>query len=214
VARVSSAGKGFIEPLAGEAIPVRGRIALFGESPGHETKDSYAARAPYLAACVVGRMDKMGPVEVLSAYLHPCQSANHLMLMDSNCERETFLQLRSLQGWLARKRDMKVSIQKPLYDIAPDPGPLEIEESRPPAIPDFLMLRSASNGFSGKTLIVETMGFADSEYRERKVRMHEIMSKALGGARIVQHDMQQGAGVSAEARDRSFWMEAMRAMTS
>jgi hypothetical protein len=74
IARICSIRAGLIEPIAGEVIPVRGRIAVFGErrdeEPGMRTGPS--ARAPYLAACVVGRAEDKGPVEVLSAYVHPC----------------------------------------------------------------------------------------------------------------------------------------------
>ena len=69
IARTGSIRAGLIEPIAGEVIPVRGRIAVFGErrdeEPGMRTGPS--ARAPYLAACVVGRAEDKGPVEVLSA---------------------------------------------------------------------------------------------------------------------------------------------------
>jgi len=74
IARIGSIRAGLIEPIAGEVIPVRGRIAVFGErrdeEPGMRTGPS--ARAPYLAACIVGRAEDKGPVEVLSAYVHPC----------------------------------------------------------------------------------------------------------------------------------------------
>ncbi|MGO9237415.1 MAG: hypothetical protein ACLP4V_26280 [Methylocella sp.] len=74
-----------LEPIAGEAIPVLGRIAVFGERPdeGAGMRTAPSARAPYLAACVVGRAEDRGPVEVLSAYVHPCAGEHHLMLVEA-----------------------------------------------------------------------------------------------------------------------------------
>ena len=62
---------------------------MFGERPSavRDTPAERAARAPYLAACVLGRAAPNAPPEVLSAYLHPCVSEQHLMLVDSDLER-------------------------------------------------------------------------------------------------------------------------------
>lgn len=80
---------GVIEPIAGEPLPVRGRIAVFGERQvdARDGEAERAARAPYLVACVVGISRPDEPVEVLSAYAHPCASAWHLMLVNSAQER-------------------------------------------------------------------------------------------------------------------------------
>ena len=116
IARVAAIGDGVLEPLRGEAIPVRGRLAVFGERPGggRETRGERAARAPYLAICIVGRAAAGEPVEVLSAYAHPCAAEAHLMLVDSDLERRTLAQLRSVQAWLGLRRGVRVAIDKPL----------------------------------------------------------------------------------------------------
>lgn len=121
IVRVAAIGSGTLEPLSGDPIPVRGRLAVFGESAGggRETRAERSARAPYLAACVVGRALHDGPVEVLSAYAHPCVSAMQLMLVDSDMERRTLGQVRSVQGWLGRYRSLPVTIEKPMFDIGP-----------------------------------------------------------------------------------------------
>lgn len=117
ILRAAAVGGGALRPIAGEIIPVRGRLAVFGERAeyGRETQAERSARAPYLVACVVGRAIEGGPVEVLSAYAHPCVSATHLMLVDSDMERRTLSQLRSVQAWLASKRNLAVSIEKPMF---------------------------------------------------------------------------------------------------
>jgi hypothetical protein len=112
IARVKGVGGGALQTLAGDTIPVRGRIAVFGERPGtaRETLAERAARSPYLAACVLGCAAPDAPAEVLSAYLHPCVSERHLMLVDSDLERQTFIQLRSVQFWLGKRNLARMSV--------------------------------------------------------------------------------------------------------
>ena len=119
VTMAAEAAKGQIRPLRGDPIPVRGEIAIFGERDGHgqEAAGGSRARAPYLAACVVGRAGPEEPVEVLKAYLHPCVSAGHLMPVDSNLERQTLALLLTLQDWLAKRRKVRVTIDKPVFDL-------------------------------------------------------------------------------------------------
>ena len=103
-----------------ENLPVRGRISVFGERDGHgrDRPADRAARAPYLAICLVGRPSAGEPVTILRAYAHPCVSARNLMLVDSNLERRTFDELRRLQGWLRLNKGIRVEIEKPHFDIA------------------------------------------------------------------------------------------------
>ena len=204
--RVEGAGAGALRTLGGDAIPVRGRIAVFGERPSavRDTPAKRAARAPYLAACVLGRAAPDAPPEVLSAYLHPCVSEQHLMLVDSDLERQTFAQLRSVQTWLGKRNLARVSIDKPLFDIWPeDHGKAEVAP-RPPCLPDFITRASGADG-TAKAAIIETMGFADPDYRERKKRSHALMSLAVGGAPVIMHDFYEPAGRLPPDRDREFW---------
>ena len=202
--RVASIGDGKLQPVAGEPIPVRGRLAVFGEREGHgrETRAERTARAPYLAACVVGRALEGEPVEVLSAYVHPCVSDTHLMLVDSDMERRTLEQLRSVQKWLGGKRDLPITIEKPMFDIGP--ALQSTAEPRPPCIPDFV-LRAARHEEAGRTAIAETMGFPGEEYRTRKERVHPLMSAALGGAPVIEHDFHLPSSVVQDRRDTTFW---------
>ena len=206
IARVESAGGGALRTLTGEAIPVRGRIALFGERPGtaRETPVERAARAPYLAACVLGRAAPDEPAGVLSAYLHPCASERHLMLVDSDLERQTFVQLRSVQTWLGKQGLARMSIEKPLFDIWPaDHGRAEADP-RPPCLPDFVVRATGGDG-AATAAAIETMGFADADYRARKERSHALMSRALHGAPVLMHDFHEPAGQPQADRDRVFW---------
>lgn len=209
IARIGAVSAGVLEPLAGEPLAVSGRVAVFGEGVGgtRETLAARAARAPYLGACVVGRSAENGEVEILSAYLHPCASPSHLMLVDSDYERQTLAQLRSLQAWIGAKRRVSMTIEKPVFDLLDHGNADEGVAGRGPCIPDFV-LRASGVGAGGRhTAIVETMGYSDEAYWAGKERMHKTMSAALAGAPVVLHDLSRGA--SGEA-DREFWLGLMR----
>lgn len=198
--RLAGIGDGVIQPLAGPALPVSGRLAVFGE----DTADATRARAPYLAACLVSSSEDGGEAGIVSAYAHPCASLGHLLLLDSDAERQTLEQLRSTQRWLARQDGIEASIEKPLSDIGPPPGP--DVPPRPPCIPDFVVRGG------GRTAVVETMGYADEGYRSRKVRVHAAMSAALDGAPVVEHDFHRPPGWPQDWRDGRLRREVRRAV--
>jgi hypothetical protein len=73
----ADATAGFVRPLRGDAIPVRGQIAIFGEREGHsrQTTEERCSRSPYLAACVVrlaGRTATSSPIHPGSVPSSPC----------------------------------------------------------------------------------------------------------------------------------------------
>ncbi len=252
---VTMAAEGRIRPLRGDPIPVRGEIAIFGERDGQEAESSgdRRARSPYLAACVVGRASPDEPVEVLKAYLHPSASPGHLMPVDSNLERQTLALLLSLQDWLGKRREVRVTIDKPVFDLGWSSAPafdqdavralfdaeallarigdahrasltslreLGIkhrpdgdEEARDPCLPDFVLWADADHGVRHEAVIVETMGFADGVYRDRKHRTHGLMSRILGGAPVVEHDFWSPGGIVQGQRDRQFWLKARWTVT-
>ena len=115
---MAAIGGGALSFVSGEMVRVRGRLAVFAqEADGRDTPSERAARALYLAACVLGRPSSEGEVQVLSAYAHPCAAAAHLMLVDSDLERRTLAQLRSVQTWLAKRKSVAVTIEKPMFDV-------------------------------------------------------------------------------------------------
>ena len=117
ILRLAGVAEGNLFPLKGDAIPLRGWIAVFAERP--QGCRAASVRPPYLAACVIGRPAIEAPVEVLSAYVHPCASLDHVLLMDGDCERQTLAQLRSVQSWPRRKRGVLTAIEKPMFDLRP-----------------------------------------------------------------------------------------------
>ena len=172
IVRLSGVSEGQLFPLSGDPIPVRGRLALCAERAAAQRTDS--VRPPYVAVCLVGRAAADAPVEVLSAYVHPCASVGHLMLLDSDHERQTLAQLRSVQSWVRRRHDALVTIEKPLFDLRPPT--LQDEPPRPPLLPDFLVRATSADGKRSPIMVVETMGLAEPDYRERKERLHVEMA--------------------------------------
>jgi hypothetical protein len=132
------------------------------------------------------------------------------MLVDSDMERHTMERLLRIQRWLGAKRDLPVTIEKPMFDIGPplEPG----DNPRPPCIPDFI-LRAGRPGEAGRTVIAETMGFASDEYRARKERVHPLLSAALAAAPVVAHDFHLPADLAQERRDTAFCQTVRWALT-
>ena len=137
---------------------------------------------------------------ILKAYAHPVASRAHLMLVDSDRERATLRQLLGVRHWLQARKGLTITLEKPLFDIAADPGDDAGEPcSRPPCIPDFVVRASDTSGRS-TALVVETMGYADPRYRERKGRLHPLMAEVVGGP-VVTHDFHLPARCSQDDRD-------------
>ncbi|MGC9272157.1 hypothetical protein, partial [Acidiphilium sp.] len=209
-----SISEGLIEPMEGISLPVIGRLAIFGEIEGHgRIQDGAARRPPYLVAALVARPDKDSPAAILRAYAHPVASRSHLLLLDSDNERLTLRNLIDLQGWLAKARNVLMTIEKPQFDLGPEFDPTAPDASadaRPPIIPDFVVRAKAASG-AAATVIVETMGYDDDRYLDRKRMVHPLMRAALGGAPIIlHHPRRAGSGVTPE--DKEFKRLLLRAI--
>lgn len=214
VLRLAAVRPGELVPLTGPPIPVVGRIAVPGEEPEEDTagdrNNSPHARAPYLAIGLLARPGLREPVRTLSAYVHPCASNDRLMLVDSNLERQTLEQLLTVQSWLLRKKGMSVTIAKPLEDMSTAIASGQ-PESRPVVMPDFVVTGQIA-GAETRTVAVETKGFSDEGYRERKARMYPLMSAAIGDGPVVSHDFHRPPATSQRSRDEWFWHELRRAL--
>lgn len=211
---VDSASDGELHAPGRGSVAVRGKIAVFAETDGHQASrvTGETARKPYLAICLVGRSFPEAIVEVLEAYLHPCVSTTNLMPVDSNNERDTLEQIMLVQAWLLKNRDIRFSIEKPLFHIDGPGTVLGTDDalggnaSPPPVcIPDFILRQEGDARRGNPVVIVETMGFADEVYRHRKRRTHDVMTASLYGAPLVEHDFNYPAGNSQPKRDNDFW---------
>lgn len=200
----------------GPPLPVLGSVTIFGESPEEIADVDHAVEGRcYMAIALVAQAAPNGELEVIRAYLHRCLAKNDFMLVDSGLEMETFWQINSIRGWMA-ERGVTFSVEKPLFDIGAGEDYSEDRNendgevvAREVVIPDFIVRSNDAPG--NKTVIVETMGFADDAYRSRKVRMHEKMSMCLDSAPVVEHDPHFPQGLARQDRDESFrkWLIRM-----
>lgn len=205
----------------GDVLTVAGRVSVFGERDGDNRvaargKDAIAAGKSYVAIVLFARLVPGGPVLPHSAYVHPCLAMDDLLLVDSDFERATMAQLTKVRSWVNLRNGISFTIEKPLFDIGtvqPEEGDLHeagnddnpVSAAPPPVLlPDFIIRRSGSTSAGSSTVIVETMGYADIAYRERKARIVPAMAEALGNAPDVKHDFWLPAHKSQEERDKTF----------
>jgi hypothetical protein len=184
--RVREVQSGKLNALNGEELSVVGRLAVLGERPEDEPGPD-DARSPYVTLCIVTRPTPIDPVQIVSAYVHPCASPQRVMLVDSDCERQTLALLLQFQRQTARRHQAAVIIEKPMESMAS-----ETDDSGapcPPLIPDFIVTARHRDG-TERRVIVETMGYADEGYRERKLRLHPEMQRAAGASAVIEHDFQ------------------------
>jgi len=205
----------------GQVLRIAGRISVFGEQDG----DNRAARRPedairpdrsYVAIVLFARPAPDAPVTAYSAYVHPCWTMEDLLLVDSNLERSTLFQLSRTRSWVHRYDNVSFTIEKPLFDIGnAQAGDGDLDEggdeadpvavAAPPVLlPDFIVHRHGHAEAGSTTVIVETMGYADTAYRERKARTVPAMSRALGGVPYVKHDFHYPSAKTQDERDLTF----------
>ena len=202
--RAQSVRAGMVRTLNGEELPVTGRMAVFGDRPEDEPGIAVDARAPYLALCIVARPSPGDRAQITAAYVHPCASLDRLMLVDSDAERHTLMLLKNFQYAMLKGSGAIVTIDKPMDSLVSDKWP--DGRSRPPVIPDFIVTARDRDG-SVKRAVIETMGYADEGYRERKARLHPEMQEAADAASVIEHDFQMPAHWQQEWRDKQFRRE-------
>jgi hypothetical protein len=161
-------------PTYGSPLEVSGRLYL----PGAGTL------GPYLAIALVAIMPGETQAAIHRAYVHPIYSFDEWLLVDSDLERKTLSILMAKLQFQAMRAKNPYEIEKPLLDIAPDPSAPD-ERVRP----DFVVISQ------GKKLVVETMGYADPQYIDRKQRTHAQMEKI---GKVIKHE----AGHDAELRSK------------
>lgn len=136
-------------------------------------------------------------------------SRTWLLPVDSNYERRTVRQPLSVRRWVFEEEGTEPTIEKPVFDMAAPSAAAAAEQAdaHEPVIPDFLI-----RGGTGCGAVVETMGFHLPAYRARKARLHPVMSRACGGAPVVEHDFCRPADWSQDERDRIFRRECRFAL--
>ncbi len=161
-------------------ILVTGKLTTFGEG-------DVLRRPPYLVIGLVTQPKRDAKhVELLNAYAHPCVAWNRLTLVDSQLERETLALIFSCRDQLAKNHGIEMTIRKPLFDV----GQPETEDSRELCLPDFV-LSCRGAAVRHPLVVIETMGYDDPVYRERKRRMDalfERIGKSPDLVPVVKHD--------------------------
>jgi hypothetical protein len=137
----------------------------------------------------------------MSAYVHPCASMDRIMLLDSDLERQTLAILVAFQRRMAQLHAAAVTIEKPMEAIASAQG--EDGAPLPPLIPDFVVTGCDRDG-GQRRVIVETMGYADDGYRNRKRVLHPQMARAAGAMAVLEHDFHVPAHWHQAWRDERF----------
>ncbi|MBK0018849.1 MULTISPECIES: hypothetical protein [Kosakonia] len=138
-----------------------------GVSINGEAQDG--ARPPYWVILAFRRgMD--GRVICSEGYAHALFHRGCPVPVDSGLERTTIESLAEVAGWVAKKPDAPVlSLEKPLFDLE-----VTLNGEKGFVLPDFIVTASKPGG-KHHTVVIETMGYTDDDYCERKAEQHKGM---------------------------------------
>ncbi|NWJ82435.1 hypothetical protein HX884_23000 [Enterobacter sp. SECR19-1250] len=138
-----------------------------GVSINGEAQDG--ARPPYWVILAF-RRGMEGTVICSEGYAHALFRRGCPVPVDSGLERATLESLSDVAGWLARKPDAPtLSVEKPLFDIE-----VNTDGEKGFVLPDFIVTARMPDG-KQHTVVVETMGYTDDDYCERKAEQHKGM---------------------------------------
>ncbi|WP_445487872.1 hypothetical protein [Rhodopseudomonas sp. RCAM05734] len=187
-------------------IEIQGTLSIFGEIDSGD-------RPPYLVIGLVTKdAPESGASSIVRAYAHPCVRWDRLTLLDSGLERASLQEILNCRDWLFNKFMISMLIEKPLFDM----GTEEADVSRGPCLPDFV-LRASGTGVRHSTIVVETMGYADQIYRERKRKLRvafEGIDRHPEGTPtpVIEHDRFRTEFL--EDPDERLWKDIRWAVTS
>lgn len=94
------------------------------------------------------------------------------MPVDSKLERNTLTALLNVASWLKRKPGTpELSLERPLFDTE-----VYVNGEKKYVLPDFIVTARAPDGKTAR-VVIETMGYEDSDYCARKSRQHTGMKQ-------------------------------------
>lgn len=137
------------------------RVSINGEVDGHREK--------YWVILMYRRNDA-GTVVCRDAYAHALFDYACPVPVDSNLERETINSIMTGGKWL-QSSGYELSLNKPLFDITVD-----LDGEKRFVLPDFLLTVKHPGRGRTSELVIETMGYTDDDYVERKANQHKGMS--------------------------------------
>jgi hypothetical protein len=109
------------------------------------------------------------------------------MLTDSKLERATLELLVQCRDLMVQEHGITVTIEKPVLDR----GSTETDNAREVCKPDFVLhCRRGNSPYI--FVVVETMGYDDTVYRERKRRMRPLFETIKGGSpphSVIEYDI-------------------------
>ena len=117
--------------------------------------DNRVSRFPMLMLMSITESSNQ-ELEVVEIYAHPMYLPHVWLLVDSNLERQTLRSLVNVCHWLQHKKQVLINIQKPLFDW-------RSTGERP----DFVLTSSDHHSIDS-SFFVETMGYDNPEYLQRK----------------------------------------------
>jgi len=128
-------------------------------------------RPPYWVILAF-RRGAEGSVICSEGYAHALFRRTCPVPVDSGLERQTLEGIAEVARWLKGKAG-DLTLLKPLFDIEVD-----VEEEKGYVLPDFIIQAITPDGRE-HNVIIETMGYTDDEYCERKAEQHKGM-RTLG----------------------------------
>lgn len=138
-----------------------------GVSINGESQDG--ARPPYWVILAF-RQGMDGRVICSEGYAHALFRRGCPVPVDSGLERTTIESLAEVAGWVAKKPDAPaLSLEKPLFDLE-----VTLNGEKGFVLPDFIVTASKPGG-KHHTVVIETMGYTDDDYCERKAEQHKGM---------------------------------------
>lgn len=162
-----------IVAVSGTRLAVEGPpIAVFGPGRG-DTRTG-----PFIVAVLVASPDGRRQPVPMKAFAQPCWSLRDILPLDSSKERVSLDILVRYQSWMGDQW-YAVEITKPLDDRAKyyfgDKEPDQVVK------PDFEgTIHAIAGRRFARSVVVETMGFDTSEYRVKKQRLKEILTRKPG----------------------------------
>jgi len=144
-------------------VPERG-VSINGES-------QEGARPPYWVILAFRRSSE-GGIICSEGYAHALFRRNCPVPVDSGLERQTLEGIAEVTRWLKGKAG-DLTLVKPLFDIE-----VYVEGEKGFVLPDFLIQAKMPDGRE-HAVVIETMGYTDDEYCERKAEQHKGM-RTLG----------------------------------